>query len=318
MNVQEILGRKIGALPVGCYSDGLAAVKAHIDAAVRHFGRAQAEGDEALFTDTIFRCNHAFEGSIKEAYRVLAEKDPEGKRTFDIEQFLLSEKLLRKRVLDQFTNYRQEWRNPSTHDYTMDFDEDEALLAIVSVTVFAIVLCDQIEGKIAFQAAAASTPATDSATTESASLLDLVTNAVQDFALNHVDLAVPLRSPAQDYYRLEGELAGYLSAKLSSIDGIVVTQNQRMSSREADVVVSRNGQAVIVELKRVPASASVPTTIQRAVTQAAFYLHEPNVTGAVAFVYSSNTKEYHVALADGPLAASVRVVAPIRERSRSN
>lgn len=67
---------------------------------------------------------------------------------------MASNNLLRKKVLDQFTIYRQEWRNPAAHDYTLDFDEDEALIAIVSVTIFAIVLTNQISGKIAFKAAA--------------------------------------------------------------------------------------------------------------------------------------------------------------------
>ncbi|MCK1339153.1 hypothetical protein IVB38_24875 [Bradyrhizobium sp. 38] len=53
----------------------------------------------------------------------------------------------------------------STHDYALDFDEDEGLMAIVSVTVFAIVLCDQIDGKLPFDTAAdprapAATPTT--------------------------------------------------------------------------------------------------------------------------------------------------------------
>jgi hypothetical protein len=210
-----------------------------------------------------------------------------------------------------------EWRNPSTHDHTMDFDEDEALLAIVSVTVFAIVLCDQIESKIAFNSAAAATPATDLAAPQVASLLDLVTNAVLEFAGNHVDTKGPSRSPAHDYYRLEGELAGYLSANLSVLEGVDVVQNQRMSSREADVVVTKDGKTVIVELKRTSASASVRTIIQRAVTQAAVYLHEHNVVGAVAFVYSARIREYQTEPAAGALADLVRVVAPQADRNRS-
>jgi hypothetical protein len=127
MNLQEILDQKIRRLPAGPHLDGLRAVKSHIDAGVRHLVRGQKEPDETLFTDVIFRCNQAFEGSIKEAYRVLAGKDPQRTTPAEIEKFLTSANLLRKKVLDQFTTYRREWRNPSTHDYTLDFDEDEAL-----------------------------------------------------------------------------------------------------------------------------------------------------------------------------------------------
>ena len=58
------------------------------------------------------------------------------------------------------SRYRTEWRNPSTHDYKLDFDEDEALLAIASVCAFAIVLLDQITEKLNFDRAKAAAPPT--------------------------------------------------------------------------------------------------------------------------------------------------------------
>jgi hypothetical protein len=316
MDVQDILDRKIRELPSGPYTDGLRAVKSHIDAAVRHFARAQTDDDDQLFTDAIYRCNHAFEGSIKEAYRVLTGKDPHKKTPADIELYLASGNLLRKKVLDQFTNYRKEWRNPSTHDHTVDFDEDEALLAIVSVTVFAIVLCDQIESKVAFETAAASAAvsATD-VTAPLESLLELVARIVMEFGANHIDSDSPSGSPVHDYYRLEGELAGYLSANLSSVNGIEVIQNPRMFSREADIAISKNGESVIVELKRTSRSIGLRAVIERAITQAAVYLHEPNVIGAVAFVYSNTERVYKIEPSAGALAELVRVIAPA-ERSR--
>ncbi len=112
MDIQEVLNNKIKSLPAGDHLAGLKAVKLHIDSAVRHLTRGQSDEDETLFTDVIFRCNQAFEGSIKEAYRVLAGKDPQGITPADIEKFLASANLLRKKVLDQFTIYRREWRNP--------------------------------------------------------------------------------------------------------------------------------------------------------------------------------------------------------------
>src|SRR5262249_18562955 len=158
-------------------------------------------------------------------YRVIAGQDPQNVRPFEIEQFLSSSNLLRKKVLDQFTTYRREWRNPSSHDYTLDFDEDEALIAIVSVTVFAIVLCDQIDNKIAFNAAASAIPANTITTTEpNAPLLELVAERVLFFARSHVDAVGPTPSPAHDYYRLQGALAGYLSAELAKVPSVTVEQ----------------------------------------------------------------------------------------------
>ncbi|WP_316214655.1 MULTISPECIES: hypothetical protein [unclassified Bradyrhizobium] len=308
MDIQDILDNKIKQLAAGTHDVGLRAVRSHIEAAVRHFVRGQAEPDETLFTDVIFRCNQAFEGSIKEAYRVIAGKNPDHVKPFDIEQFLSGSALLRKKVLDQFTRYRQEWRNPSAHDYTLDFDENEALLAIVSVTVFAIVLCDQIESKIAFDTTAAATssdplPSAQNDTT----LMLLVTERILSFARTHVDPG-QTNSPAHDYFRLEGTLAGFLSADLSNI--AKVEQNKRFASSEADIVVSRGTERLIVELKRMSGRASARLTAQRALTQAAFYLHEPDITGAIVFVYSAATRDYSAGPAPGTLSDVITIIAP--------
>lgn len=305
MDVQDILDRKIKELPSGPHSDGLRAVKSHIEAAVRHFSRAQSEGDDTLFTDAIYRCNQAFEGSIKEAYRILAEKDPGKKTSAEIEQFLASGKLLRKKVLDQFTNYRRDWRNPATHDHTLDFDEDEALLAIVSVTVFAIVLCDQIETKIAFDLAAAATPATELISSKDASLLDLVTHAVTQFVANHIDGDGQSRSLANEY-RLQGELAGHLASSLSAIGDIKVIQSLYISHIEAEIAVKKGRDLVIVDLRRIPPSLSVRDIIRPACTQVAHFLRSPDVTGAVMLLYSSTAQEYR----SEPAAENLRIVAP--------
>jgi hypothetical protein len=78
--------------------------------------REDLHGDETAFTDAIYRTNQAFEGSLKEAYRVLTGKNPLKLRPFDIETFFQEQRILRSRVLAQFSNYRTEWRNPATHD----------------------------------------------------------------------------------------------------------------------------------------------------------------------------------------------------------
>jgi len=143
MNLLDILRSRSANLPEGEYTLGINAVVQHIDVATKHLLRGQETTDETAFTDAIYRTNQAFEGSLKEAYRVLAGKDPAHETANNIESYLQQQNLLRPRVLAQFTNYRREWRNPSTHDYRLDFDEDEALLAIVTVAAFAIVLIDQ-------------------------------------------------------------------------------------------------------------------------------------------------------------------------------
>lgn len=156
MDIVRILRDAIDRVPVGDHSTGLNAILRHITAAIRHFERDRISDPDG-FTDTIYRTNQSYEGSLKEAYRVLAGKDPVGKTTHEIEKYLDNNSVVRPRVLTQLTRYRQDYRNPSTHDYKLDFDENEALLAIVSVCAFAKLLVDQISGKLVYNTASATT-----------------------------------------------------------------------------------------------------------------------------------------------------------------
>lgn len=152
MDVVLLLKEAIDALPPGDYSTGLTATLRHIQSAVRHFERDRVEEPDS-FTDAIYRTNQAFEGSLKEAYRVLTGQDPSKLTTFEIERYLEEHSIVRPKVLVQLTRYRQDYRNPSTHDYKLDFDENEALLAILSVSAFAKLLVDQIAAKANFEEA---------------------------------------------------------------------------------------------------------------------------------------------------------------------
>lgn len=114
---------------------GLRSIISHIEIAERHFEKGK-QGEDYLFTDVIYRSNQAYEGSLKEAYRVITDNQPEKLSTFQIEKYFENGTILKDRVLALFVNYRQEWRNKSTHDYTLYFSEQEAFLAIVNVYAF--------------------------------------------------------------------------------------------------------------------------------------------------------------------------------------
>jgi hypothetical protein len=148
-----MLREAVSQIPDGDYTAGLRAVVRHIDAAIKHFERAQSTQEEDAFTDSIYRTNQAYEGSLKEAYRVISGENPTKKTLFEIEGYLQGNHDLRARVLTQMARYREDYRNPSTHDYKLDFDENEALLAILSVAAFAKLLADQISTKVSFNQA---------------------------------------------------------------------------------------------------------------------------------------------------------------------
>ena len=56
--------------------------------------------------------------------------------------------LLNERVIELLTNYREKWRNPSTHDHNLFFTYDEAFLAIMSISSFVHVFLTQILEKV--------------------------------------------------------------------------------------------------------------------------------------------------------------------------
>lgn len=69
----------------------------------------------------------------------------------DIEIFFETNRIFRERVLLLFKNYRKEWRNKSTHDYKLFFDENEVFIALMSVTSFVHLLLKKIQEKITYQ-----------------------------------------------------------------------------------------------------------------------------------------------------------------------
>jgi hypothetical protein len=152
MDIASMLRATVLGVPEGDYSSGLRAIVRHVDAAIKHYERGLATQDDDSYTDSIYRTNQAFEGALKEAFRAISGENPSKKSLFDIENYLQTHNL-RKRVLTQITRYREDYRNPSTHDYKLDFDENEALLAILSVTAFSKLLVDQIAEKIKFEEA---------------------------------------------------------------------------------------------------------------------------------------------------------------------
>jgi len=292
MDVLQLLIARLDRLPSGDHSNGLKAVRLHVEAAIGHFRRGQQEGDETAFTDSIYRCNQAFEGSIKEAYRVLALKTPDKVTLAEAETFMTTSGIIRKKVLDQFTNYRREWRNPSTHDYMLDFDEDEALLAIVSVIVFSIVLCDQIENRLAFVAAQSTT--TPAVPLPTGRLLDQVAEVLKRFAESYSMPQTDL-SPQIKYERVQGALAAFLGSELSG----AVIQNPFVGGvREMDALISASGEIIAIELKtprrlRKDMVDHAVRWLDRVITSAV-------ASGGVALMLPADAKDYRIADPDPP------------------
>lgn len=314
MDLIAALRTKLNLLDEGDYTPGLKATIRHIETAFSHLGRGQTKREETAFTDAIYRANQAFEGSIKEAYRVLAGKDPSKQRPYDIEKYLEQKAVFRKRVLDLFTNYRTEWRNPSTHDYKLDFDESEAFLAIVSVSAFACLLLDQIAENISYQKAK---KAADSQRTELKKLIppnqlnfvDRVANLLTMFAKQQIV------NPGK-HKRLEvqiiGALAGFLASAAPDIKTIIEQQLTAESRERADLVLSDATDQVIVEIKKTPESSKIPFN---AISQVENYLRISGIKNGILFFYADEATKVErtdiSSVKDGHVIAMLR---PVKEK----
>lgn len=283
MNLLEILRERVDDLPDGDYMQGLKSVLQHIEVAGKHLERGQNSADDTAFTDAIYRTNQAFEGSLKEAYRVLTSKNPDGETPYNIETYLQNENVLRPRVLSQLKNYRQDWRNPSTHDYRLDFDEDEALLAIVTVSAFAIVLIDQITERIAFEQAKKVAIEQPAPQTETQSVIDKVSNLIEQFVAQFNQTHLNNKDVRE--IELIGALAGFLSANAPELK----IESEKLLSPEtrfrADMLISNEEENLILELKRNNRTSS------SAILQVSSYMELSKINQAILFLYGNSSNK---------------------------
>lgn len=322
MDLVDALRRKIETLENGDYTPGLKAVLLHIETAFGHLARGQKDDSETAFTDAIYRTNQVFEGSIKEAYRVLTEKDPGKISPAEIESYLEQKGLLRERVLAQLTTYRKGWRNPSTHDYKLDFDESEAFLAIISVSALACLLLDLIAEQLAFRRSQLEADASRSAIAANLALSgggDLhsrVTALLMEFCASHFPASTA--SSKMTELQIIGALHGFLS---SAAPDLSVSTEPQINSKGAllmpDLLVSKDSEVVIVELKRRATMASYVTGL----AQMQIYLSAADAKSGILLILPEPVEDMRAAEATSSSSDDkglITVLAPARVHSRIN
>lgn len=213
---------------------------------------------------------------------MLAGKNPARVRPFDIENHLKQEKVFRSRVLVQLTNYREEWRNPSAHDYCMDFDEDEALLAIVTVAAFSIVLIDQMIERLSFERARADATIPVKLNCESQPLLQRVVSLIKDFTTEFA-----LKNAARDQIfetEITATLAGYLAKVAPDLVGQIDAPLCETEMKRADLLVGTASQQIVVEIKRYK-GVEIGRRRREWIAQVVDYLELSNNPEAVILAY---------------------------------
>ncbi len=151
MDILKLIEEQISKIKKLDSSSFLDQIYSHLERAELYY--TQGHEDEQYFNDVIYRSNQAYEGALKEAYKVLAEKTEDELNSTTLqkmERHFKTNNIFRERVLQLFENYRREWRNKSTHDYKLLFKEDEAFLALTSVTSFVHLLLKEILEKNAY------------------------------------------------------------------------------------------------------------------------------------------------------------------------
>jgi hypothetical protein len=304
VDLLNVLRLRCDALPSGDHTLGLRAVSQHIEAAERHLARGRDQVDESAFTDVIYRTNQAFEGAMKEAYRVLSGKSPARTAVAEIEKFLTTGSVLRPLVVAQLRTYRKDWRNESAHDYRLAFDEDEALLAIASVCVFAIVLVDQVTEKLHFTNAKLNTRPAPPAHDRQA-LADRVADALQHFEFN-IDTK---RSVVLRFAEALGALGGFLSASFPELKVDIGPQLTEGGREYADIIITDRQHKLLIEFKLGHIDLR---RLNDAVLQVQRYMSLTDVTEAIVFGYGTVREPVRrtVAEPDGRQIVIVAVAAP--------
>ncbi len=278
MDLLSEINRRILHLGTHDRVNGLKAAVRHIEVAERYLSRGRQEQDADTFNDVIYRTNQAFEGMLKEAYSILGNGGKKQLSPYEIEQHFLNKKRLTERVLGLFRNYRTQWRNPATHDHTLLFSEQEALLAIVSVSAFSLVLLDQVVETVSFKRHRAE--AERHREILAMQVAPVGNEALSELAIRFLVLFSHYQKSAE--IRSEAELLGSLSGFIVGLSlGIQVTPEVPLANRTVDLLLRRNGEVVVIEIEHGRASR----ILNVAVAQMQYFLDSSGAGAGILYFW---------------------------------
>lgn len=274
----------------------LDSVYTHIDRA--EFYYLQGKKDVNFFNDVIYRSNQAYEGALKESYKVLAEKTIEevgNKTPNQIEKYLETNNIFRDRVLQLLTNYRHEWRNKSTHDYKLFFDESEAFIALTTVSSFVHLLLKQIQEKLAYlkeqkKLSEEKTIVNElkRAVSEKTSMQEVLNDILISFSL--VNSKIFINSPFE--YR-EVEIHGLINAYIDSLKLFTKVIREPKITLGAkvyrpDFIIENENEKIILEVLKIRGAGSI---IGNAQNQLLLYMQALKIKRGVLYIAMFNDKD---------------------------
>lgn len=266
---------------------GVSSVVSHIEIAERHYENGKS-GDDYLFNDVIYRSNQAFEGALKEAYRIITGKSPNKITPYKIEKYFEENDVLKERVLQLFTNYRTEWRNKSTHDYKLYFSEQEAFLAIVNISAFINILLDQMVEKRAYDLEAddlKESPISKSLVSENKPLIERLVDLLLSFSAEVPDKTIGVVLPKITEVALMGSLTAFINSLAEDISVYPEFSLQREEVRTryvADFFIQKGEEKLIIEVKN--PSHGVSRVLGGGTEQLLNYLTASGVTDGILYI----------------------------------
>lgn len=279
-------------------SSYLDSILTHIDRAEIYYNKGKK--DSNFFNDVIYRSNQAYEGALKESYKVLADKTQEEvlrKSPNEIEKFFETNSIFRERVLQLFKNYRQEWRNKSTHDYKLFFDENEAFIALTSVTSFVHLLLKQIQEKVAYSDSQRKLEE-EKAKFKKLEILLLDAKNPKDKLLLIITEFSKLygKQILNNNQNTEFEIIGLFHAFIESLKSFKVEREPKLKSGlRPDFLITIDDTLIVLEFKRFQNNNS---GLQNAENQVVSYMQEVNTEYGVIYFPKFTEEEPEAKITD--------------------
>jgi hypothetical protein len=275
----------------------LASVITHIERANYFFERGKDENDEQFFTDVVYRTNQAFEGCSRQGYMVLAgktEEQAQNIKAYQIEKYFIDNNILNDRVLPQFKNYRDNWRNESAHNFKLFFNEEEAYFAILNVLSYAYVLFNQMTTKLGAEIELEKLQKEEiklkkikgKLKKRGLSLKEKIILLIEAFDEEN-ELSGTKDEGKTGFFVSEAQVIGMLATYLSEMTNneMQIQVEKRIGSTRgliADMYIQLGEEKIILELKRY-ARASIDSVVE----QVSNYLLATNINDGIAYIFNS-------------------------------
>jgi hypothetical protein len=261
LNLIAALNHKISALSVDRADDTgeLKSVVGHIEAAFRHLVRGQKENDSSALSDAVYRANLAFDCCIKDAYHLLAGRNPSSKSMADMESYLTSHKIFRSRILKLFTDYRQQWRGLIQERYPQTLSQSDVFIALTTVSSFAFLLTDQINERHAYLESMAQGKTCQTVIMPRTDLLSRTVNVVQEFCTVH--RPYNQQHPEYSEEQLIAALYGFITSAAPELSVFMKGNLPLNHQYHAALIIIRGSEKVLFELRQNIADEHLPAML---------------------------------------------------------